>query len=343
MISLVTTFIAGFLPALIAVVAGSVWLSSALTTLSRRVSIRAGLMGMITALGAVSPEITSAVTALVAGEHEVGLGVVLGSNLFNLAGLLGLTGVLAGRVPLPRASMVFNGAVSLGATSVVALLIYRAISPAFSFGLLVLILAGYTLVLRCPKGWLRTSRIPHLISHPLDTMSAILHDHARRKNQEAATTTVRKKSSGWRLAAQVAAALLLIVLGSMGIVHTTLPIAEAWGIPRSLVGALILAALTGIPNAYTAAQLSRQKEGAAVVSETLNSNTINLVAGIGLPVLVFGMHAKEGIAILEIWWLLGLTGLAVLLPSLAGAITRRAGVTIIGVYMLFVVVRVVLQ
>ncbi len=338
-----TTLILGFLSALIAVVVGSMWLSRALTTLSQRIPIQPGLMGLITALGADSPEITSAVTALVAGEHEVGLGVVLGSNLFNLAGLLGLSGVLAGRIALPRPSLLFNGGVSLVATGVVALLIYHAIAPVWSFALLAMILAGYTLLLSLPEGWVHGFGLPSWIARPLAGLLAVTHHHASRGDRQASATPSRRKTSGWWLAFQVVAALLLIVLGSMEIVHTTLPLAEAAGIPRSLVGALILAALTGIPNAYTAAQLARRKEGAAVVSETLNSNTINLVVGIGLPVLVFGMHAKEGVAILEVWWLLGLTALAVLLPALAGAITRRIGVAIIGLYLLFVAVRVAFQ
>lgn len=334
------TIFFGFLPALIAVVVGSVWLSRALTTLSGRIPIQPGLMGLITALGADSPEITSAVTALVAGEHEVGLGVVLGSNLFNLAGLLGLSGILAGRIALPRPSLIFNGVVSLVATTVVALLIYRAISPAWALGLLVLILVGYTLLLSWPEHRFRKSPLPAWIAAPLARLIGAVHEHAARK---ASANPPGKAVNGWWLGFQVVAALLLIVQGSMGIVHTTLPIAEAAGIPRSLVGALILAALTGIPNAYTAAQLARRKEGAAVVSETLNSNTINLVVGIGLPVLIFGMHAQEGVAILEVWWLLGLTGLAVLLPALTGAINRRIGLAIIGLYLVFAAVRVALQ
>lgn len=295
---------------------------------------------MITALGADSPEITSAVTALVAGEHEVGLGVVLGSNLFNLAGLLGLSGILAGRVTLPRPSLVFNGVVSLVATTVVALLIYSAISPAWALGLLVLILTGYTLLLSLPEDRLRRMSLPAGMASPLARLLGAVHEHASRK---ASASPGEKPVSGPWLTFQIVGALVVIVGGSMGLVHATLPIAEAAGIPESLVGALILAALTGIPNVYTAAQLARRDDGAAVVSETLNSNTINLVVGIGLPVLIFGMHAQEGVALLEVWWLLGLTALAVLLPALAGAINRRIGLTIIGLYLVFAAVRVVLH
>src|SRR5271165_1906125 len=41
--------------------------------------------GLVAALAADTPEVTSAVTALAHGQHDVGTGVILGSNVFNLA------------------------------------------------------------------------------------------------------------------------------------------------------------------------------------------------------------------------------------------------------------------
>jgi len=70
--------------------------------LGANVGLAAGLVGLLTALGADAPEISAAITALLSGAKDVGLGVILGSNLFNLAALLGLPGVLAGRLPFPR-------------------------------------------------------------------------------------------------------------------------------------------------------------------------------------------------------------------------------------------------
>jgi cation:H+ antiporter len=55
------------------------------------------LLGIVTALGADSPEIASAITALAAGHSDLGVGVVIGSNIFNLAALLGLSALVAVR------------------------------------------------------------------------------------------------------------------------------------------------------------------------------------------------------------------------------------------------------
>ena len=45
-------------------------------------------LGMLAALAADAPEITAAVTALIHHDPHIGAGVVIGSNVFNLAALL---------------------------------------------------------------------------------------------------------------------------------------------------------------------------------------------------------------------------------------------------------------
>ena len=60
------------------------------------------MLGLLAALAADTPEISSAVTALSHHQPSVGVGVVLGSNVFNLAAPLGLGAVVAGRIVLHR-------------------------------------------------------------------------------------------------------------------------------------------------------------------------------------------------------------------------------------------------
>lgn len=137
----------------------------------------------------------------------------------------------------------------------------------------------------------------------------------------------------------VAGSLALIIVGSYGIVHATLSMAAAWGVPDGEVGSLILAPLTAIPNGYIAAQLALREKGAAVVSETLNSNTINMVVGIAVPAALFGVSSGPT-GPDELWWLLGLTAVALILAITERALTRKVGVVIITLYLAFVLLRV---
>ena len=99
--------------------AAAVSLSTSWVLVSRleRVGARLGfteaLLGMLAALAADAPEITAAVTALVGHQARIGAGVVIGSNVFNLAALLGFAAVLAGGIALHRRVIVLEGIVAL--------------------------------------------------------------------------------------------------------------------------------------------------------------------------------------------------------------------------------------
>ena len=97
----------------------------------------------------------------------------------------------------------------------------------------------------------------------------------------------RTSDRSWRLVWLMIPALAVIVLGSILLVKSAVTLGERWGVASVLVGVVALAASTSIPNAYAAVRLAMDGHGAAVVSATFNSNTLNLLAGIAVPILFF--------------------------------------------------------
>jgi len=91
-----------FLGGLVVTVASSVVLARELDRIGERLGFSEALLGIVTAIGADRPEISSAVVAIVAGHNDTGVGVVVGSNVFNIAALLGLSAVIAGSVRIHR-------------------------------------------------------------------------------------------------------------------------------------------------------------------------------------------------------------------------------------------------
>src|SRR3954451_22899596 len=83
-------------------VAASIVLARELDRVGERLGFSEALLGIVTALGADAPEIASAVAAVVAGHEDTGVGVVVGSNIFNIAGLLGISALIAGSVRIHR-------------------------------------------------------------------------------------------------------------------------------------------------------------------------------------------------------------------------------------------------
>jgi cation:H+ antiporter len=129
----------------------------------------------------------------------------------------------------------------------------------------------------------------------------------------------------------------VIVLGSVGMVDSAVTLAERYGMPKPLVGLLVLATATSLPNAFTAIRLGLAGRGAALVSETLNSNTINLAAGLVLASVV--VRITQGGFVLDYLWMLAETVAVLLLVARRGGAGRAAGAVLIGSYLAYVVVR----
>ena len=88
-------------------------LVSRLERVGERFGLSEALLGLVAALAADAPEITASVTALLHHQRTIGAGVVIGSNVFNLAALLGLGAVVAGGIALHRKVLVLGGTVAI--------------------------------------------------------------------------------------------------------------------------------------------------------------------------------------------------------------------------------------
>jgi cation:H+ antiporter len=112
-----------------------------------RLGLPEALIGLLTALAADGPEIVSALVALIAGARAASLGVVAGSNVFNLAAMIGLSALVAGSVRLRRAALAFEGTVASLTMLLVAALVVGLLSPLATALLLAGVLVPYVLLL----------------------------------------------------------------------------------------------------------------------------------------------------------------------------------------------------
>ena len=116
-----------------------------------RVGARLGLpeavLGLLTAIAADGPELTSALVALAKGAGAVSLGVLIGSNVFNLAAMIGLSALLAGHVRLRRDALVLEGGVGLLVTLLASALVLGFLSPVVTAVVLSCVLGPYVVLL----------------------------------------------------------------------------------------------------------------------------------------------------------------------------------------------------
>lgn len=128
---------------LIALMLGARFLVDGAVSIARGVGISEAFIGLtIVAVGTSLPELATSIIAAFRRQSEIAIGNVVGSNIFNVLGILGVTAVIA---PVPVASrfLTFDLPVMIGASILLmALLLMR---PAIGRGVAALLLVGYIL------------------------------------------------------------------------------------------------------------------------------------------------------------------------------------------------------
>lgn len=86
---------------LVFLVVGSDWLVSSAVVFAKSLGVSDLVIGLtIVAAGTSMPEVATSVMAAIKGERDIAVGNVVGSNIFNILGCIGLSGVVAGSTGL---------------------------------------------------------------------------------------------------------------------------------------------------------------------------------------------------------------------------------------------------
>jgi len=319
----VAVFLAGALVSL----AASWLLVSRLERVGERLGLSEALLGVVAALAADAPEITAAVSALAGHQQRVGAGVVLGSNVFNLAALLGLGAVVAGRIGLHRKVVALGGAVAMW-VAVVCLAVVAGVLPVTAGLALALVILILYLVLLGTEGR-NIGRLGLLRRCAVWLRSAVSEEEAE---LEAA---IRPGRGRWPDAAAAAGALAVVIVASVAMERAASDLGQLYAVPQIVTGGLVLAAVTSLPNAVAAVYLAARGRGAATLSTALNSNTLNVVAGLLLPGALIGLGEASAQTGLVTTWYVALTLAVLALAYRHRGLGRSAGLLVIAAYAVF--------
>jgi cation:H+ antiporter len=299
-----------------------------LERIGERLGLTEGLLGVIAALAADAPEVTSAVTALAHHQQHVGAGVVIGSNAFNLAALLGLSAIVAGRIRLHRRVVLLGGVVGSWVAAVCLLTITGGVGALAGLLLCLLVFVPYLILLGA--GQERLARMALAPRWERWLAIAVVEE-------EIELTTAIRPQRGRPVDTAVACLALVVVVGASVVMEqTATALGGRYHVPQIVTGGIVLAAVTSLPNAVAAVYLAARGRGAATLSTALNSNALNVLAGLLIPATVIGLGAPASQTTQITVWYLALTVGSLVLAYHGRGLRRGAGTTIVLAYLGFV-------
>ena len=324
------TAIPVFLVSIGVMLAASSLFAGRLDHIGLRLGLPEAVLGLLTALAADAPELASAVTALIENRHAIAVGVVIGASAFNLAAMLGLSAVITARIRARHETLELEALVGLWMIGVAVAIASGAVGSATGIVLVAVVAVPYVALLAAGPRIARRLRLGRVESRFVQRSFGERHRRVQ---------PLDSRREAAQLAFVLLAALCLIVAGSVGAVRAASDLADHWSLPQALVGVLGLAILTALPNAWTGVRFGLQGRGSALMSETLNSNSINVVAGIAIPAAV-GSLAFTSLDVFGLAWLLVMTAAALVLFGRRDGGGRTAGAALIVLYAIFVLVQI---
>ncbi|MFC7461987.1 calcium/sodium antiporter [Hydrogenophaga defluvii] len=277
-----------FLAGLAALVAGANLLVRGASKMALSFGISPLVVGLtIVAFGTSAPEVAVSVGAVLDGNTDIAIGNVVGSNIFNVLFILGLSALIA---PL-----------------VVNLQLIRQEVPIMIGCSMLLLLLGWDGRLSLWDG--------ALLFGLLVAYTVFLVVQSRRQNRESSEPTefdaelppvnATAWDAKWPVQlALIAAGLGLLVLGSDWLVSAAVVFAKAMGVSDVVIGLTIVAAGTSMPEVATSLAAAIKGERDIAVGNVVGSNTFNILGCLGVSGLVsgdLGLAMAPSVLSFDIW------------------------------------------
>jgi len=259
-----------FVAGLVALVAGAELLVRGASKLALSFGISPLVVGLtVVSFGTSAPEVAVSVGAVLGGTTDIAIGNVVGSNIFNVLLILGLSAVitpLVVNIQLIRQEV----PIMIGASLLLLALSLDGKLGGFDAALLLGLIVAYTVFL------VRQSRA--------ETQAA---------RDEFAAEVKPAAAGAWdsKLPVQlalIAVGLGLLVLGSEWLVSSAIVFAKALGVSDLVIGLTIVAAGTSMPEVATSVMAAVKGERDIAVGNVVGSNTFNILGCLGISGLVAG-------------------------------------------------------
>jgi cation:H+ antiporter len=234
----------------------------------------------VVAFGTSAPELAVSVQAAAAGQGQLALGNVVGSNIFNVLFILGLSAVVT---PLVVSAQLVRLDVPLmiGASALALVLGLDGQISRVDGAILFSCIVAYTWFLIRKSRRETSEALGNSARGKPDTPTATNTARAAADPDEALTSSDSPKF-GWPIQLLlIAGGLALLVLGARWLVTSASSIARDFGMSELTIGLTIVAAGTSFPEVATSVMASIRGERDIAVGNVVGSNLFNLLAVLG--------------------------------------------------------------
>ena len=279
---------------LVLLVVGADGLVKGAARLAASIGIPSLVIGLtVVAFGTSAPELAVSIRSALAGQSEMAIANVVGSNIFNVLFILGLAAIIT---PLAISRQLIRQDVPLMvlASMLVFYMIRDGVLSRLDSGILVVLLLAYTVFLFVQgKRTEATERASGANNSVAPSVSgAVLSDAASAEQDDEVDALIRGTHPTWQNLLWIIGGLACLVAGANLLVNSAVNIARAFAVSEAVIGLTIVAVGTSLPEVMTSIVASIKGQRDIAVGNVVGSNIFNLLAVLG----VSGVLSSNGLA-----------------------------------------------
>ena len=282
-------------------------------SIARKFNVPAMVIGLtIVAMGTSAPEAAVSITSSLAGQNDMSVANVIGSNFFNILIVLGVSSIIA-TLPVQKDTIKKDG-------------------PFLLFVSALLLVFGIDLNISRVEGLILLAVFAYFLVNTVKSAkkSSISEDEV------AITMDVEIDEN-----ASMPKTILLGVIGVVGIViggdmvvNSATNIATSFGMSANLVGLTIVAFGTSLPEFVTSVVAIKKGETEIAIGNVIGSNIFNILLVLGLATTIKPITISF-IALIDTIFMVAITVLLYLFMKKNNCLVKKQGIVLVAIYVAY--------
>jgi cation:H+ antiporter len=302
-----------FLGLAVLLVSGEVLVKGAVGIATRLRISKLVVGATVVSIGTSAPELIVSLQAAIEGHPEIAIGNVVGSNIANIALVLGLV-LLILPMQVDKNTVRLDWPVMMGASLLFYLMAMDGIIGRFEGSMLFLLLFAYIVYA------VRESR--KVFSVDTEEDFSDLKSEARR--------------GVGLLVIMIVGGVVGLVFGARWFLQGAVAIAEEFKVSEHLISVTLVAFGTSVPELFTSLVAAIRKQSDISIGNLIGSNTFNILGILGVTSIVKEVEVSQRMLFSDMWWMMGIAFILLPFFLFSKKLNRLQGLILVSCYVLYV-------
>lgn len=284
------------------------------SSIARKFNVPPMVIGLtIVAMGTSAPEAAVSITSSLAGQNDMSVANVVGSNFFNILVVLGVSSLLA-NLPVEENTI-------------------RKDTPFLILISLLLLIFGLNLNISRIEGLIFLGLFAYFMYYTLMSTKKLSGEYVA----ETATTSELEISEEMTMGKTIILSIIGIigiVFGGDMVVDSATNIATSFGMSANLVGLTIVAVGTSLPEFVTSVIAVKKGETEIAMGNVIGSNIFNILLVLGLAATISPINIST-FALIDIVFMFAITLLLYFFIKKSNALVKYQGITFLIIYIAY--------